>query len=281
MKYRIKQGLRQYVNPESSTRTGQIHLAKSTSSSNDDILTRCRTACHRPQTSSAQSSTTQKQTTVDKLSDVLTVLAENQTHLHTLISKQHKTLDKIIKSSNDYKEQTLMIMEQQILALTTLTTQHLPVAKSKKPIPVIPMSHLEPSPSEGISLASGTNPKLATQDSKVTKLHSAQSHQHQEPDDTSIASLQSNQSQTIHGYHESKLTVDKFDKSWLQEGPKSKLWVCQIISELASKPYYHSLLTDDRTSIKPDAQHNGPNATLFSVLQNKLSINLRTMFLNC
>ena len=84
------------------------------------------------------------------------------------------------------------------------------------------------------------------------------------------------------GYQDTKITIEKFDDDWLLQGTQSKIWFTQLVSELASKPYYHSLLTPDKTRINYNAPAGGPNATLFSVLQGKISTNFRGMLcINC
>ena len=58
------------------------------------------------------------------------------------------------------------------------------------------------------------------------------------------------------------------------------MWYGNLVSELASKSYYHPLLTADKKSINFESPIKGPNATLHSTLQTKLSSEFRTMMLN-
>ena len=85
----------------------------------------------------------------------------------------------------------------------------------------------------------------------------------------------------MQGYQDIKITIATFDESWLQnDAPKARMWYGNIISELASKSYYHPLLTADKKHINFEAPVEGPNATLHSALQTKLSSHFRTMMLN-
>ena len=157
----------------------------------------------------------------------------------------------------------------------------------------LPKSHLEASSSDGISFDNSQKPP-ASQDPNLKAEHSNhhQSQSHAKPeapvpnvaasnaaDDSSIISVHS----VIQpGYHDTKLNIESFQEKWIKEGAPSKIWFSQIIGELAAKPYYHALLTPCKTKINYDAPSDGPNATLFSVLHNKLSQSLRTMLcLNC
>ena len=115
-----------------------------------------------------------------------------------------------------------------------------------------------------------------------------QHHQHRQlqlppsnsADDSSVISIQSALHQPE--YHDTKLNVKPFKAKWLKEGAPAKIWLSQIIGELASKLYYHPLLTKCKTKINYDATGDDPNATLFSVIHNKLSESYRTMLcLNC
>ena len=86
----------------------------------------------------------------------------------------------------------------------------------------------------------------------------------------------------MQGYQDTKVTIEKYEDGWLEQGTQSKIWFPQLISELASKPYYHSLLTPDKNGINYNAPAGGPNATLFSVLQSKISTNFCGMLcINC
>ena len=82
-------------------------------------------------------------------------------------------------------------------------------------------------------------------------------------------------------YQDYKINISTFDKSWLRNNaPKARMWYGNIISELASKSYYHPILLPDKKQIKFNAPLEGPNATLHSALQTKLSSQFRTMMLN-
>ena len=93
-------------------------------------------------------------------------------------------------------------------------------------------------------------------------------------DDASIASFQS----AVQGYQDIKITIATFEESWLQnDAPKARMWYDNIILDLASKSYYHPLLSADKKHINFEAPVKGPNATLHSALQTKLSSHFRTM----
>ena len=78
-----------------------------------------------------------------------------------------------------------------------------------------------------------------------------------------------------------KLNIFTFEESWLQDNaPEAHMWYGNIISELASKSYYHPILSPDKKHINFDTPIDGPNATLHSTLQSKLSSQFRTMMLN-
>ena len=100
---------------------------------------------------------------------------------------------------------------------------------------------------------------------------------HTAANDASIASFQS----ATQGYQDIRITVATFKESWLQnDALKARMWYSNIISELASKSYYHPLLTADKKHINFAAPVKGPNATLHSALQTKLLSHFRTMILN-
>ena len=151
----------------------------------------------------------------------------------------------------------------------------------------VPQSHFESNSADGISFDIS---QPTSQDPTTKQEHSnhppapptsaAQPAPSNSADDSSVISIQS----AIHqpGYHDTKLNVESFKAKWLKEGAPAKIWLSQIIGELASKPYYHPLLTECKTKINYDATGDGPNATLFSVLHNKLSESYRIMLcLNC
>ena len=97
------------------------------------------------------------------------------------------------------------------------------------------------------------------------------------PDDSSIASFQSLQQ----GYQDIKINLTTFEEKWLKkDAPKARMWYGNLISELASKSYHHPLLTADKKNITFDTPIDGPNATLHSTLQTKLSSEFRTMMFN-
>ena len=58
------------------------------------------------------------------------------------------------------------------------------------------------------------------------------------------------------------------------------MWYSNIISELASKSYYHPLLSADKKHINFNFPIEGLNTTLHSALQTKLSQQFCTMMLN-
>ena len=113
--------------------------------------------------------------------------------------------------------------------------------------------------------------------SESKKIDDMQSQQKCNDDDVSIHSSQS----VVYSCHETKLNLETFDEKWLQQSAATaQIWFSTLVSELASKPYYHSLLTIDKEQINFNAPTEGPNATLHSTLQNKLSQRFRSMMLN-
>lgn len=217
------------------------------------------------------------------LETILFTLAENQSKLESIMVQQHQIMTTLIASNDDRLKDHQSIMEQQLSTLKEIASNKptLPSGQTSPPRQsAVPLTHFERSSTDGISFDSNAAP--LSQDPTLSLNRSAH-HKPAPPadsDDASIASIHSTHS--MQGYQDTKVTIEKYEDGWLEQGTQSKIWFTQLISELASKPYYHSLLTPDKNGINYNAPTGGPNATLFSVLQSKISANFRGMLcINC
>ena len=210
--------------------------------SNDDSTTSQR--IHHTTSSS-------KDTTIE----LLTSIVNSNSKLHDSIVKQQELLMELIKSTSETNAKQTSLMETIIAGMSS--------------IPRVPKQHFESSSTDGISFNSCHDSNTE----KELSSHNVTSHV---PDDASI-----NSTHSLYGYQDTKLNLDTFDETWLEKSAATaKIWLSTAISELASKPYYHPLLTVDKKNINFAAAPEGSNATLHSTLQTKLSERFRTMMLN-
>ena len=186
---------------------------------------------------------------------ILQSLAESNQKLQDSLASHQTLLASLVKSTSD-------ICESQKELTTALLN-----SSSSKPVSRVPTTHFEPSSNEGISLSQSSIPEIGKASLTLPR---------HDNDDISV-----NSSQSIMGYQDTKLNLETFDETWLEKSaPDAKIWFRTLISELASKSYYHPLLTVDKKEINFQAPSEGPNSTLYSTLQTKLSQRFRTMMLN-
>ena len=231
---------------------------------------------------------------------IINAIQESNTTLHTAILAQQEALQQqqqtmaqqqqlliqfMTTEANGRKEQTT-ILRKQLDAIITLATK--PTTSHTVPERRVPSEHFQPSPEDGISIASTSNMVPPTTTSappnqlQQNLMPPAPTHTTDtQPDDASVTSVQSVVQAAQSGYQETKLNIVTFEESWLhKDTSQAKGWLRTIISELASKPHYHPLLTPDKKRINYNAPIEGANATLHSTLQTKLSSHFRTMMLN-
>jgi hypothetical protein len=209
--------------------------------------------------------------TIDPFISLFQAITDSNNHLHNAICKQQETLLKqqqtlrefLTKESQLCRQQTALLQKQLDAIIALAPPQHR-----------VPATHFQPE--DGISFASTGSPpltQLSHTEHKPAPIIQVNSNQ-QAHDDSSVVSVHSLQQ----GYQDTKITISTFEESWLQsDATAAKLWLSTIISELASKTYYHTLLTPDKRNINYDAPVKGPNAILHSALQSKLSKNFQNM----
>ena len=204
----------------------------------------------------------------------ITQIAKSHQKIETVLYQQQLTLDNLIQSNAAFRSSHQSILEQQ----NEILTQQLQVLK-KCMLPTGQSTATPNAPAENSSTGISYAPSGENSDLPFTQENQKPTQVKPPSDDISIGSHHSN---IVHmGYQDSKLTINNFKDEWLSEVTPAKLRLAQLTSELAAKPYYHQLLTPNKRAINFQAPIDGPNATLYSVLQNKISDNFKTMFVNC
>ena len=188
--------------------------------------------------------------------DILQSLTESNKKLQESLVTQQKLLTTLVKSTSE------ICQTQKELMKAVLATPSPPNTTAR-----VPPSHFDPSPNDGISLSQSSIQEIGKSEMTLPR---------NDNDDLSVTSTTS-----IMGYQDTKLNLEIFQEIWLETSiADAKIWYYTLLSELASKPYYHSLLTSDKKNVHFESPSEGPNATLYSTLQTKLSQRFRTMMLN-
>ena len=230
---------------------------------------------HQHQTSNSSSLTSN----TPDVCYVLQELTESTLKLQETIAIQQEMFQQFLISQAEAQRQESearahqnQVMLQQLEAIRDLSRPRAP-----SPISRVPQSHFQSSPQDGISIADTTS-------IRTTKVKDENQIPTSTQDDAaSVTSVQTIQSTTqAYNHHDAKLNIETFNEEWMsrKQSAEAKLWMGTMISELASKPYYHPLLTADKKSINFNADIEGPNATLYSALQKKLSSSFATMMWN-
>ena len=252
------------------------------------IISPCQ---HRQQTTNRQQSTNptfhhQNQmsnslslsSNTSDVSYILQELTRSTLKLQETITIQQEMFQQFLISQAEARHQESearahqqQVMMQQLEAIPDLSR---PLAPS--PISRVPQSHFKSSLQDRISIT-----ETSIRSTKVKEENQIPSST--QDDTASVTSVQTIHSTTqVYNHHDAKLNIETFNEEWIcrKQSAEAKLWMGTMISELASKPYYHPLLTANKKSINFNADIEGPNATLYSALQKKLSSLFATMMWN-
>ena len=205
-----------------------------------------------------------------RVDDFFTAFMKSQANMECIVTQQQEMMSTFLTFDRELQIKQDHLMQKQLSVLQEIATS---TKKSR-----VPASHFQPSPIDGISIASTTQSNQSTTQEIPSHPPPTQQNLQQSSDDASITS----QLSAAQGYQDIKLHIEKFDEDWLTTDPAlADSWFTNVIAELATKSYFHPLLTTDKSSINYDDPVTGPNSTLFSVLMQKLTIAFRTMCINC
>ena len=221
--------------------------------------------------------------TSDPFVQMFQLINKSNTKMHNAILKQQESIAKQQQAFTDFLQTESTLQKEQ----TTLVQKQLDALIALAPAKVqVPPTHFQPNSVDGISfdsIAHQQDPRPTSNQQSTSAPIPVTSNQElpskipariksetQLPtDDSSVASVQS---VLQGGYQDIKINFSTFEEAWLQNNaPKACMWYGNIISKLASKSYYHPLLSLDKKHINFNAPIEGQNVMLHSVLQTKLS----------